>query len=159
MKSNRSFFAASSPSDDDTPQCSYLKYGIRRLLDEINIKNSRLKILQQTVRRKSKKITSISKMLSSLKDKNTNTRNCINNHTSSSSSDSIKAKDLKSNSSDSVIDVALIVAEELQNNRVLKGITNDHDYYICKPKKGSNRLRSTKEVTSTLTLEDLLFTN
>lgn len=139
--------AASSPSDDDTPQCSYLKYGIRQLLDEINIKNSKLKILQQTVRRKSKKITSISKILSSLKNENTNTRNYINSHTNSSSSDLIKG--LKSNSSDFVTDVTLPIAEELQNNRVLKGITNDHNNYICKPKKVCNTLTFTKEVTST----------
>lgn len=60
----------STPSADDTPRRSFLKYGIRELSDEIQIKNSKLRKLQQTIRRKNKKIASMAEIIKSLKNKN-----------------------------------------------------------------------------------------
>lgn len=64
------YLTASKTSIDDTPRRSFLKYGIRQLSNEIQIKNSKLKKLQQTIRRQDKKIATMSEIIKNLKKKN-----------------------------------------------------------------------------------------
>uniref|UniRef100_A0A2S2NZW6 Uncharacterized protein n=1 Tax=Schizaphis graminum TaxID=13262 RepID=A0A2S2NZW6_SCHGA len=66
-KLKSAYLTASKTSVDDTPRRSFLKYGIRQLLNEIQIKNSKLKALQQTIRRQDKKIVVMSKIIKNLK--------------------------------------------------------------------------------------------
>lgn len=53
----------SVPNVDDTPRHKFLKRSIRELTNEIQIKNKRMKNLQQKVGRQNKKITSLKNIL------------------------------------------------------------------------------------------------
>lgn len=57
-------------SSDDIPMQSYLKYGVHKLTNETEIKNKRLKGLQQFIRRKNKQIASMSEIINKLKSNN-----------------------------------------------------------------------------------------
>jgi len=54
--SEAAIMAASEIAIDDTPRCTYLKRSIRQLSQEMVIKTKKLKNLQQTIRRKNKKL-------------------------------------------------------------------------------------------------------
>lgn len=69
-KAESSFLAASSASVDDTPKRLFLKYGIRQLSNEIQIKNNKLKTLQQTIRHKNKNIAPLTEIFTNFKNKN-----------------------------------------------------------------------------------------
>lgn len=62
--------AATNASPNDTPRRSYLKRGICILSDIMQIKNKKIKELQQIVRRKNKKIDSLSEIICELKKNN-----------------------------------------------------------------------------------------
>lgn len=62
--------AATTFNPDDTPRRQCLKRGIRKLSNEIQLKNKRLKVLQQTVRRQNKKIASLREIVTQLKKEN-----------------------------------------------------------------------------------------
>jgi len=62
--------AATRASSNDTPSCSYLKYGVRTLLNEVQKKNKKIKGLQQIIRRKDKKIFSMCQIICKLKNNN-----------------------------------------------------------------------------------------
>jgi len=70
IKVKSAYLTASKTSIDDTPRRSFLTYGIRQLSKEIQIKNSKLKKLQQTIRRQDKKIATMSEIIKNLKNKN-----------------------------------------------------------------------------------------
>lgn len=70
IKVKSAYLTASKTSIDDTPRRSFLKYGICQLSNEIQIKNSKLKKLQQTIRRQDKKIATMSEIIKNLKNKN-----------------------------------------------------------------------------------------
>lgn len=61
------YLTASEISVDDSPQRSFLKRRIRQLLNEIQIKNSKIKTLQQTIRRQDKKIIAMKEIIKNLK--------------------------------------------------------------------------------------------
>ncbi|XP_060862220.1 uncharacterized protein LOC132939184 isoform X2 [Metopolophium dirhodum] len=69
-KFKSSFLAATYASSNDSPSCSYLKYRIRTLSDEIQKKNKKIRGLQQIVRRKNKKIASLYEIICKLKNNN-----------------------------------------------------------------------------------------
>lgn len=69
-KFKSSFLAATRASSNDTPSCSYLKYGVRTLLNEVQKKNKKIKGLQQIIRRKDKKIFSMCQIICKLKNNN-----------------------------------------------------------------------------------------
>ncbi|VVC26046.1 Hypothetical protein CINCED_3A016269 [Cinara cedri] len=56
-KVNSSNYTASTASAEDTPRHYFLKYGICQLSNEIQIKNSKLRKLQQTIQHQNKKIS------------------------------------------------------------------------------------------------------
>lgn len=55
---------------DDTPICKFLKQGIHKLSDKLVVKNNKLKILKQNLRRKTQKIDSLKTMILQLKKQN-----------------------------------------------------------------------------------------
>lgn len=61
------YLTASKTSVDDSPQQSFLKRRICQLLNEIQIKNSKIKKLQQTIRRQDKKIVAMKEIIKNLK--------------------------------------------------------------------------------------------
>lgn len=62
--------AASTVSDEDTPKRLFLKRGVRKLFGEVEIKNKKLKVLQQTLRRANKKIADLKTIIVQLKNQN-----------------------------------------------------------------------------------------
>lgn len=62
--------AASEIDSCDTPRRLFLKRGVRQLSDEVKLKNKKLKLLQQTARRQSKKIASLKSIIHNLQKKN-----------------------------------------------------------------------------------------
>lgn len=62
--------AASKIDSCDTPRRLFLKRGVRQLSDEVKLKNKKLKLLQQTARRQSKKIASLKSIIHNLQKKN-----------------------------------------------------------------------------------------
>lgn len=62
--------AACSVDVDDTPRRKFLKQGIHKLSDQLVVKNNKLKILQQNLRRKEKKIASLKTIIQQLKKQN-----------------------------------------------------------------------------------------
>jgi len=62
--------AASSTVVDDTPRRKFLKQGIHKLSDKLVAKNRKLKVLQQNLRRKVKKIASLKTIILQLKNQN-----------------------------------------------------------------------------------------
>lgn len=62
--------AVSSASPNDTPRRSYLKYGIRQLSNEAQIKNKKIRSLQQIVWRKNKQIAFMSEIICKLNKNN-----------------------------------------------------------------------------------------
>jgi len=61
---------ASEIDSCDTPRRLFLKRGVRQLSDEVKLKNKKLKLLQQTARRQSKKIASLKSIIHNLQKKN-----------------------------------------------------------------------------------------
>jgi len=65
-----SLLAAIEIKNDDTPRRIFLKRSIRQLSQEMKIKNKKLKIINQTIRRKNKKIASMKTIIQDLKKQN-----------------------------------------------------------------------------------------
>jgi len=61
------YLTASKTSVDDLPQRSFLKPRIRQLLNESQIKNSKIKKVQQPIRRRDKKIAAMKEIIKNLK--------------------------------------------------------------------------------------------
>lgn len=62
--------AASEIHDSDTPRRRFLKRGIRTISNQLAIKNQKLKMVQQTVRRQNKKIASMKTIITKLQEEN-----------------------------------------------------------------------------------------
>jgi len=62
--------AASSAAVDDTPKRTFLKQSIHKLSNQLDVKNKKLKVLQQNLRRKEKKIASLKTIILQLKKHN-----------------------------------------------------------------------------------------
>lgn len=62
--------AASTVSDKDTPKRLFLKRGVCKLLGEVEIKNKKLKSLQQSLKRANKKIATLKSIIVQLKNQN-----------------------------------------------------------------------------------------
>jgi len=55
---------------DDTPRRIALKRNLRQLSHEVSIKNNKMKILQQKIRRQNKRISSMKNIISELQKQN-----------------------------------------------------------------------------------------
>ena len=62
--------AANTVYDKDTPKRLFLKRGVLKLFGEVEIKNKKLKVLQQNLRRANKKIASLKSIIVELKNHN-----------------------------------------------------------------------------------------
>lgn len=62
--------AAIAAAVDDTPRRTFLKQGIHKLSDQLVAKNRKLKVLQQALRRKEKKIASLKTIILQLNKQN-----------------------------------------------------------------------------------------